>query len=115
MNTDNFKKRLLEEKESLEHELERIGRRNPHNTADFEATPGETGKAADEGDQAEILESYAENTALVHELELRHTDVLDALAKIDAGTYGVCEVSEEPIEAERLEADPAARTCKSHL
>ncbi|MEK7091498.1 MAG: TraR/DksA C4-type zinc finger protein [Patescibacteria group bacterium] len=38
-----------------------------------------------------------------------------ALAKIDAGNYGLCEISQEPIELDRLEANPSARTCKKHL
>ena len=31
------------------------------------------------------------------------------------GTYGSCEISGEAIEVERLEANPAARTCKAHI
>ncbi|GAA4907464.1 TraR/DksA family transcriptional regulator [Actinomycetospora succinea] len=34
-----------------------------------------------------------------------------ARARVDAGTYGVCERCGRPIAAERLEARPAARTC----
>jgi RNA polymerase-binding transcription factor DksA len=45
----------------------------------------------------------------------RLTDVKDALAKIDAGTYGICETSGEPIEEARLRANPAARTCMHHI
>ncbi len=34
-----------------------------------------------------------------------------ALAKIDAGTFGICEICEEPITVKRLEARPAAGLC----
>ena len=34
-----------------------------------------------------------------------------ALAKISTGSYGVCEVCEEPIEVKRLEARPVATLC----
>jgi DnaK suppressor protein len=34
-----------------------------------------------------------------------------ALARVGAGTYGVCERCGDPIGAERLEARPVARTC----
>lgn len=34
-----------------------------------------------------------------------------ALAKIDAGTFGTCEVCHTAVEAERLAVDPLARTC----
>ena len=37
------------------------------------------------------------------------TEVLDALRRIDRGTYGVCEITGEPIPAERLNSIPWAR------
>jgi DnaK suppressor protein len=50
----------------------------------------------------------------VKELEARHTDVADALEKMDEGVYGLCEECDEPIDLDRLQANPAARTCKKH-
>ena len=37
--------------------------------------------------------------------------VLDALERLDAGTYGVCRSCGKPIAPERLEAIPWAATC----
>ena len=37
-----------------------------------------------------------------------------AFARIDAGTYGSCEICHEPIGDERLDAVPAARFCVEH-
>ncbi len=48
-------------------------------------------------------------------LENRWNEVRAALKKIEAGTYGICEISGEPIEEDRLEVNPAARTCKEHM
>ena len=107
--------RLTEEKERLETQLATVGRRNPANPNDWEALPSETGQESDPNDVAEMIEGYEGNTAILKDLEIRYNDVLAALARIDAGTYGVCEVSGEAIEAARLDADPAARTCKAHL
>jgi len=47
---------------------------------------------------------------------LRHTrrhlaEVEAALLRVDAGTYGICEVCGRPIAEGRLEARPTARTC----
>ncbi len=42
-------------------------------------------------------------------------DVDEALAKISAGTYGLCETCHEPIESERLAVDPLIRYCIDHL
>ncbi len=38
-----------------------------------------------------------------------------ALGRMDAGSYGLCEVCHDPIETDRLIADPLARYCLSHL
>lgn len=38
-------------------------------------------------------------------------EVDQALARFDAGTFGVCEVCHDPVERERLAADPLVRTC----
>jgi len=43
------------------------------------------------------------------EAQLGETDA--ALARVDAGTYGVCENCGRPIPAARLEVRPAARLC----
>lgn len=115
MDTRKFKTRLTEEKERLENDLSSIGRRNPLQSGDFEAVATDTGQEADESDQAERLENYAENRAILHDLELRLSDVTDALKRIEQKTYGTCEEGGETIELARLEADPAARTCKAHL
>jgi RNA polymerase-binding transcription factor DksA len=50
----------------------------------------------------------AENLrALLHEVE-------HALAKFDAGTFGICEVCGQPISEARLEAMPATPFCVTH-
>jgi phosphoserine phosphatase RsbU/P len=38
-----------------------------------------------------------------------------ALERLSAGSYGLCEVCHDPVEAERLIADPLARFCLDHL
>ncbi len=63
-------------------------------------------------DNAEAAEEAIATLAL---LETRYRNINRALAKIADGTYGACEICGEPIEADRLGANPAARTCKSHL
>ena len=49
--------------------------------------------------------------SLVKQVQHHLAEVDDAIARLDAGTYGVCERCGSPIGAERLEALPAARTC----
>lgn len=113
--TTVYKAKLEEEKVRLETELQSVGRRNPSNPADWEALPSETGQQPDILDAGELIEGYEENTGILKELEIRYNNVLGALSRIDAGIYGVCVVSGEPIEEDRLTADPAASTCKQHI
>lgn len=47
-------------------------------------------------------------------VEARLREVDDALGRLAAGTYGLCEVDGAPIAAERLEALPTARRCARH-
>ena len=115
METDAYRAKLEEEKGRLERDLESIGRRNPSNPADWEALPDETGQEADPNDAADLIEGYEANTAVLKELETRYNDVMAALERMRAGTYGTCESGGESIEPARLDADPAARTCKAHL
>jgi sigma-B regulation protein RsbU (phosphoserine phosphatase) len=48
-----------------------------------------------------------ETTKLMHLLK----EVDSALERMDNGTYGLCDVCQEPIERERLIADPLTRNC----
>lgn len=113
--TSSYKALLEEEKVKIEGELETVGRKNPLNPNDWEAVPQEVGKEADPNVQADLMEHFGDNAAILHDLELRYADVNKALSRVEAGTYGTCEVCGEAIELERLEADPAAVTCKAHL
>lgn len=70
---------------------------------------------AEPNEAADKIEELDERGEEVVTLSARLADVRDALNKIEQGTYGTCEVSGEEIEEERLEANPAARTCMAHL
>jgi DnaK suppressor protein len=70
---------------------------------------------ADPNESADKMEEYASNRAINDTLEIRYNNIRRALSKIEEGTYGICEISSEEIEQERLEANPAARTCKVHI
>jgi len=112
---DYYKEKLEKEQERLISELKTVGRINPDNPNDWEPIPAEKeDRQADFNDMADGIESYEENTAILKQLEIELNEVKHALDRIEKGTYGVCEESNEAIEKERLEAYPAARTCKAH-
>ena len=115
MDIPHFKQKLEEELKTLERELQSVGRRNPENPNDWEAKPDSTERSADPTDSADNIEDFEENTAILKQLEIRFNEIKEALKRIDAGTYGTCEKGKEMIEMDRLEANPAARTCKAHM
>jgi len=101
----------------VEEELNELGWKNKE-TGEWDATGKEldvTTPMADSNEAADQLEDYQERQGETSTLEARRTDVKDALAKIKDGTYGTCEICGEQIEEDRLEANPAARTCKAHM
>lgn len=113
---EEFKTRLEKERDILERELSVLGARNPLNPGDWEPKkPDGEESSPDRNDNADIIEAMHENNASMNELEGRYNNVVMALEKIEKGTYGLCEVSHEPIEIERLNANPAARTCIHHM
>lgn len=116
MDIGSFKQKLEEELRSVEANLGTVGRRNPDTPGDWEPTPGtiEVNPAEDE-ERAEKFEELENREAILNPLELRWRDVTRALGKIEAGNYGTCEICSKEIERERLEANPAARTCIEHL
>jgi len=112
---DYFKEKLEREQERLLSELKTVGRINPDNPNDWEPVPTKTdGRQTDPNDMADDIEGYEGNTAILKQLEIELNEVKDAYSRIEKGIYGICEVSGEPIEKERLEAYPAAKTCKAH-
>ena len=116
MKTQYFKEKLEAEKKELERELGEIGRRNPSNPNDWEATPENIDdERADKIDTADNIEEFESHNAIVVELESRLTNVNAAIGRIEDGTFGICKVGGEKIEEDRLEANPAAETCKAHI
>lgn len=116
-NIEHYKELLLAEKTRLEEELPSVGRVNPSEPGGWESTPGDSEQVDTEDDNslADTLEEFEERNAVEVELESQLIIVKNALERIEAGTFGVCKIGGEEIEADRLEANPSAETCKKHL
>ncbi len=97
------------ERTELMQELAERGKRDPE-TGNWQGASSSEGEEADPNDVADNIEELATNIPIVEELEKRLADVEAALAKMDAGTYGMCENDGSPIPLERLRANPSART-----
>ena len=115
INTAHFKTRLEKELKALETNLKTVGHKNPDNLKDWEPSVVDVDtESSDPVDTADNIENYELNTAILKPLEVQYNDVKRALDKIKKGTYGICEVAGELIDEDRLEANPAARTCLAH-
>ena len=116
MDTDKYKAKLESLLRELTGELKALGIHNPEVDSDWIAVPGPASTStADPNVVADRTEDWDERRSTLAALETRYNNIKRALKKIEDGTYGTCEVSGEPIEEERLEANPAARTCKAHM
>ena len=115
MNIDHFKQLLENEAVKLEHELASLGRKSDTNPDDWEALKHEDTDHAEDGEVAQGFENYDNDNAELGQLEVQLKAVKDALVKMEDDTYGICEVCSEPIEEDRLEANPSAKTCKQHM
>ncbi len=97
-----FKKILLEKKNSI---LESIRKYETEIVLMRGQSP------TDEGDYAVLTNDAAIDNSLI-EKQLRELEEIElSLDKIAEGTYGICEMCEEPIGIERLKVKPFARFC----
>jgi DnaK suppressor protein len=65
-------------------------------------------------DSGQVAAEQGETKALAASLRDQLADVEAALARMDAGVYGRCQVCDNEIAAPRLEAMPATRYCINH-
>jgi DnaK suppressor protein len=115
MNTDHFKKKLEDELKTITKELDELGWKNPE-TGEWEAATVDLDTSSTEEDElADNQEELEEHQTEIEPLELRYIEIKHALEKIDENIYGTCEVCDVAIEDDRLEANPAARTCLAHV
>lgn len=104
---DELRTMLDAEKTSLEEDLAEHGKKVD---GDWQGTSA--GFGADEPDQvdaADALEELSVNIPLVEELEKRYKEILEAQKRMENGTYGLSETDGQPIDIDRLRANPAAR------
>lgn len=115
IDTSLYQTKLQAEKNRLVEELNAIGSPNPDKPNDWQAGVSDMDEPAFREEVADRLEELQEREGTESNLEKRLADIERALEKINSGQFGICEISGEEIEADRLEANPAARTCKAHI
>lgn len=112
--TGHYEEALKTERARLVVELTDLAVHNPE-TDDWEVKTEGTIDEADESLLADEAEQADADSSMLAELENQYRHIQIALRKIEAGTYGICEICGDQIDEERLYANPAARTCRVHM
>lgn len=105
---EKLKNELLQKKVELEEQLTILSKE------DSFSDPDRTVGNAEDGDEASEQLLHTENDLQEDSAELTLGLVEKALAKIEVGAYGICEIGNHPINPERLEAFPEAENCIEH-
>ena len=110
-----IKEKLETERDVLLEELRDMGKLNT-DTGEWEGTPEVLdAPEADQNDMADRFEDFEARSSMIKTLEPRLNNILRALKGLNRESFGKCEVCKKNIEIERLDINPAARTCKEHL
>lgn len=110
-----LKDALLKERDLLTKELETIAAPDPNLPGDWDVKHEEWGEdqitskeELEAGESVNESDEDMKNKALSDHLELRLKEVNGALARMENGSYGICETCQKEIAIERLKANPAA-------
>lgn len=103
----DIQKKLEQERAALATRIAEVSAQDPF--TDPDRANDNAASDTDAGEEA----SHDRFAAQVDELKARATEIDEALARIAAGTYGVCVSCGNPIEEGRLFALPTAALCLS--
>lgn len=97
---------------ALEHERDRLQRDLAHLRGDADAEPRDSADRLDAGpDDAVATYEHEFDGSVADDLESALHEVVEALGRIDAGTYGRCVDCSGEIPPKRLVALPASARC----
>jgi DnaK suppressor protein len=111
VDTDHFRELLLEKRSAVVEALDYLHKENPGSLKD------ETGELVSGSADQHMADTGTETVDREIDYTLEETDgrlltgIDAALARIDAGTYGICVNCSAQIAPERLEAMPWATLC----
>lgn len=115
LNKQKIKEKLEKERDELVGQMGDMGKMNPK-TGEWEAMPeAQDFPEADSNDQADRFEEFESRSSMMKDLGRRLTNILAALKNFNKASFGKCEVCKKDIELARMEANPAAKTCKKHI
>jgi DnaK suppressor protein len=109
--TDEFRTLLEQERERLTSAVGFLHDENPGTIEDELGEVGSGGTDNHLGDTASATFDRELDQGLEEGAQQTLNEIDAALKRIDAGTYGTCEVCGKPIGADRLRAIPWAKLC----
>ncbi|MEM8926338.1 MAG: TraR/DksA C4-type zinc finger protein [Actinomycetota bacterium] len=106
---DGQREALMEQRAKYTHSADRLAAEAAALMADRE--PGDVQFDEESGEGDTIAVERDRDLALSAAARQAVSEIDAALARLEAGTYGICLVSGDPIPKERLEAIPEASVC----
>lgn len=110
MNLELQKKKLLDLRAEYAANLDSVRRRNS-DQAEYEELPVDSDIPTDNADVGSDLFERERAVAFTQDFQGMLAQIDRALAKIDEGSYGICDRCGEKITQERLDAAPYATLC----
>jgi len=104
---ENIRRKLEQQRRELLKELEQTEASGPRVEDAAELREPRSDRAVDAATAVELEQKLAVEDNLRAQLKM----VEQALRKLEAGTYGLCDLCGQPISPERLEALPYANLC----
>jgi RNA polymerase-binding protein DksA len=111
IDTTEFRTLLVEERERIVNAIEYLASENPGNMHDELGELGGRGSDNHLGDMASVTFDRELDEGLEEGAQQTLAQIDRALAKLEEGTYGICERCGKPIAEERLRARPWATLC----
>lgn len=100
-----IKKHLIDEKNRIRCRIDELGTQDPFNDPDRSIDNAASDTEANEESNHDRM------SALINELKNQQTAVVEALERIEKGTYGFCEHCFAMIDTDRLNILPTATLC----
>ncbi len=110
---EELKKKLEENRDSLQEMLEHFAKKDDTPEGDWETDyPQFESNGTDMEEEADEVEEYSSLLPVEHALETKLKNVNDALKRIEEGKYGNCEGCGEEISYEKLSISPETKHCQ---